>query len=409
MNSYFTADFFTQNRKRLRQLAKTDAPIVIAANGLLQQGADSTYAFSQDASFWYLTGIDDPDLILVMDEEDEYFIVPERDANRQAFDGVISNDMLRNRSGVATVYVGDAGWAKLHEHLSAKLQMATLAAAPAYIEHYGMYTNPARAHMLAKIQQQNPTVELIELSVILSGMRMIKQKPEIQAIQKAISITATAIKDAVKPQKLQKYDYEYEIEAELSRGFRKRGATGHAFEPIVANGERACTLHNVANNGLLNKQELTVIDVGAEVEHYAADITRTVSIAQPSKRQKSVHEAVLDVQQYAFSLLRPGVLLKEYEQKIEQYMGEKLIALELIFENTHDNVRAYYPHSTSHFLGLNVHDTGLYDQPLQKGTVLTVEPGIYITDENIGIRIEDDVLITKDGIKVLSEKLSRAL
>src|SRR5207249_1904686 len=151
------------------------------------------------------------------------------------------------------------------------------------------------------------------------------------------------------------------------------------------------------------------VDIGAEVEHYASDITRTHSIGTPSRRQRAVHEAVLEVQKYGFSLLRPGVLMREYEESIEHFMGEKLRELGLIKTITHENVRTFYPHATSHFLGLNVHDIGDYDRPLEPGVVLTVEPGIYIAEEGIGIRIEDDVLITETGIKVLSDKLSRDL
>ncbi len=219
-----------------------------------------------------------------------------------------------------------------------------------------------------------------------------------------------AIVNATTNAKCPKYQHEYELEAEISNGFRKRGAAGHSFEPIVAGGARACTLHNVANNGQFAKSDLVVIDVGAEVEHYAADITRTISLSTaPSKRQQAVYAAVLDVQAYAFGLLKPGVLLKEYELLVEHYMGEKLRELGLIKIIDHDSVRTYFPHSTSHFLGLNVHDVGDYERPLEPGNVLTVEPGIYIEGESIGVRIEDDVLITKTGIKILSDRLPRKL
>jgi Xaa-Pro aminopeptidase len=155
---------------------------------------------------------------------------------------------------------------------------------------------------------------------------------------------------------------------------------------------------------------LLILDVGAEVEHYAADITRTFSLSgRPSSRQQAVHAAVSEVQQYAFSLLKPGVMMREYEQQIEQFMGEKLRELGLIKTIEHDEVRKFYPHATSHFLGLNVHDVGEYDRPFEAGEVLTVEPGIYIQQEGIGVRVEDDVLLTPNGIKILTDKLPRAL
>ena len=156
----------------------------------------------------------------------------------------------------------------------------------------------------------------------------------------------------------------------------------------MAGGKHAVTLHNVANNAPLFANELVVVDVGAEVEHDAADITRTIALKTVSRRQQTVHEAVQAVQQEAFTLLKPGVLLKDYELAVEQLMGEKLRELGLIKTITHEAVRRYYPHATSHFLGLNVHDVGDDTRPLEPGIVMTVEPGIYIPEEGIGVRIK---------------------
>jgi len=284
-----------------------------------------------------------------------------------------------------------------------------LAAPPAYVELYGLYTNPARATLVTRLKAQRRELALLDVNAHLGRLRMVKQPPELAAIQSAIDITIKTMKESLRPAKLRRYAFEYELEAELGRGFRRRGAQRHAFEPIVAGGPRACTLHNVANNGTLSADELLVVDVGAEVSHYAADITRTVSLSQPSRRQQAVHAAVLDVQRFAFGLLKPGTLIKDYEQQIEHYMGEKLRELGLLKTITHAAVRKFYPHATSHFLGLDVHDAGDYERPLEPGVVMTVEPGIYIPREGIGVRIEDDVLITPKGIKILTDKLSRNL
>ncbi len=409
MQSYFTSEFFAANRQRLRDLFTGTAPIVVSANGLLQRGGDSTYGFAQDANFWYLTGIDEPDLILVIDRDKEYLIVPGRSVSRQAFDGSVNDTVLSQRSGISTIYNDTAGWQQLHNRLNKVKHAATLATPPAYIEHYGMYTNPARAALVARLKSYKSDLEMLDLNQHLTRLRMIKQAPEVAAIQAAIDVTISSLKDSLHPTKLRGYAYEYELEAQIAQGFRKRGAAGHAFEPIVASGERACTLHNVANNGALAADELVITDVGAEVEHYAADITRTVSLSTPSRRQQAVHGAVLEVQKFAFGLLKPGVVLKDYEQQVEQSMGEKLRELGLIKTSSHDNIRAYFPHATSHFLGLNVHDVGDYERPLEPGMVMTVEPGIYIPEEGIGVRIEDDILITSRGIKILTQKLSRDL
>lgn len=409
MQSKLTSEFFAGNRERLRDLFTGTAPIVLTANGLVQRGGDSVYAFSQDASFWYLTGIDEPDITLVMDREKEYLIIPARSVSREAFDGSVNADKLSLRSGIKTVYGDKEGWDKLKPRLKKVKHVATLAVAPAYIEHYGLYTNPARGALVGRLKNLNPQLELLDLSPHLTRMRMIKQPVEVSIIQSAIDITIASLKEATSPSHLSKYVYEYELEANITAGFRKRGASGHAFEPIVAGGPRAVTLHNLSNNSALSADELIVIDIGAEVEHYAADITRTISLKTVSRRQRSVYEAVEEIQKQAFELIKPGLLLKDYEHQIEQLMGEKLRELGLVKSITHEAVRHYYPHATSHFLGLNVHDVGDYNRPLEPGIVMTVEPGIYIPEEGIGVRIEDDVLITPTGNHILSNKLSRGL
>jgi Xaa-Pro aminopeptidase len=405
MESKFDSEFFAGNRRRLRELFTGKAPIVITANGLLQRRADNTYAFAQDANFWYLTGIDEPDILLVMDKDKEYLIVPARSASREAFDGAIAVEPLMKRSGIRTVLDDKVGWEQLGGRLKKVKHVATLAVPPPYIEWFGMYTNPARATLVAKLKSHNEQLELLDLRPHMARLRMIKQPVELAVIQKSVNITVSSMKETLKPAKLRKYGFEFEIEADLTRGFRRRGARGHGFEPVVASGGRACTLHNVANNSALAASDLVVIDVGAEVEHYSADITRTVSLDAPSRRQQAVHSAVLETQRFAFGLLGPGVMLKDYEQQVEHYIGEKLRELGLIKTINHKNVRAFYPHATSHFLGLNVHDVGDYDRPLEPGVVMTVEPGIYIPKEGIGVRIEDDVLITPRGNKILTRSL----
>lgn len=409
MPSYFTSEFFAGNRRRLRELFTGTAPIVLTANGLLQRGSDNTYRFAQDANFWYLTGIDEPDIVLVMERDREYLIVPTRPDSRRAFDGAPDHRELARRSGIKTVYDDNEGWEQLLGRLKKVKHLATLTPPPAYVERYGMYTNPARAALLNRLKTANNNLELLDLSWHLVRLRMIKQPEELAAIRAAVAITTATIKEVTSPAKRRHYTHEYQIEAELSRGFRRRAAAGHAFEPIIASGNRACTMHNVANAGALSTDELIIVDAGAEVDHYAADITRTISLGKPSRRQQAVHDAVLEIQRFAFGLLKPGLWLKDYENQVRQLMGEKLRELGLIKTISPDNVKKFYPHATSHFLGLNVHDIGDYDRPLEPGVVLTVEPGIYIPKENLGIRIEDDVLITARGSKILSDKLPRNL
>jgi Xaa-Pro aminopeptidase len=410
MSDLFTSDFFRGNRERLRQLFTGTSPIVITANGLVQKGSDEALPFHQDRSFWYLTGINEPDVLLVIDKNKEFLIVPGREQVRETFDGAVNFDELSRRSGVKTVLNEKDGWRQLGARVKKFKHVATLAAAPKYIDLWGMYANPARAELIRRLKELNDGLELLDLRTHLARMRMVKQEPEVQALQQAIDITIDTLKDVMRPNRLAKYAYEYEVEADITRGFRRRGASGHGFTPIVASGKRACTLHNITNDGQLTSDELLTMDVGADFEHYTADITRTISLnGRPSRRQQAVHEAVMDAANYAFSLLKPGVMVKAYEKQMEAFVGEKLRELGLIKTIDHEAVRRFFPHATSHFLGLDAHDAGDYEHPLETGMVLTVEPGIYIPDESIGVRIEDDVLITADGIKVLTDRLPRGL
>lgn len=409
-NTSFTSEFFAGNRKRLRELFTGTAPIVLSANGLLQRGADMAYQFAQDASFWYFTGIDEPDLTLVLDKDKEYLIVPARDAVRTAFDGAIDEVELKRISGIDTIFGEQDGWRRLGIRLSKVKHVATLPAAPNYMEHFGMYANPARRRTIHRMKAYNQTLELLDISEHVTRLRMVKQTLELEAMQSAIDITGAGIKQLLRSLRRGAYEYEYELEADLTRSFRRAGATGHAFPPVIASGLRACTLHNERNDGKLSADELVLLDVGAEVSHYAADVTRTVSISgSPTRHQEAVYDAVLQVHIYACSLLKPGITIKDYEKQVEAFMGEQLRELGLIKSIEPQTVRKFYPHATSHFLGLTAHDAGLYDQPLEPNMVLTVEPGIYAAEQGLGIRIEDDVLITAEGNRLLTAAIPAAL
>lgn len=410
MSALFGSDFFAGNRERLKNLFTGTAPIVLTAHGLLQKSADEFYPFRQDSNFWYLTGCNEHDVILVIDKDKEYLIVPARDPIVEAFDGAINTAKLSAISGIQDIVDEKEGWNRLKTRLKKVQHVATLAANKPYIEHSGMFSNPARARLIANMKEHNPDLKLLDLRQHLARMRMIKQPQEVEALRGAIDITIETLKEVSRPSRLAKYGYEYELEADITRGFRKRGAQGHAFSPIVAGGKRACTLHHIANDGALSSDELVVLDVGAYYQNYCADITRTVSLGErPSRRQQQIHQGVSDVQDYAYSLLKPGVDLQSYEKQVEKFMGEKLRELGLIKSIDHDAVRRYFPHATSHFLGLDAHDAGDYGQPLSPGMVITVEPGIYVEEESIGVRIEDDVLITETGIEILSQRLPREL
>lgn len=410
MSDIFTADFFVANRRRLRARVEAQLPIVVMAHGRMQRSSDAAYAFQQDSSFWYLTGIEHPDVILVMDNGAEYLIVPEREAIMEFFDGAVSHEKLTEQTGVATIYGSHDGWERLGKRLKLSSAYATLMPNPAYLEHHAMYTNPARTALIQKVKIHNTDIEAVDIRMDVARLRMIKQAPELTALQTAIDITIDSLLDATTSEKRAAYSHEYQLDAEIARGFRYRGARGHAFDPIVASGASAATIHSVLNNSPLHVGDLAVLDVGAEYQHYCADITRTISLnSKPTARQKAVYAAVRDVQNYAYSIVKPGMLIKQHEAAVENYMGTQLRRLKLIKTLDHDAIRTYYPHACSHFLGIDPHDAGDYAQPLEAGVVITVEPGIYIPEEGIGVRLEDDVLLTKTGHKILSSRLPTSL
>lgn len=406
--NYFSADFFKANRARLQTLFTGTAPIVLTANGLVQRSTDTAYPFTQDGNFWYLTGIDEPNVILVMDKGKEYLIIPELSAVRQAFDGEQDSNALSQISGVEEVLTEKEGWRRLGARLKRVGSVAVLSPSSSYIEPLGMYTNPSRKRLIRELKKQNESLTFLDLRAHLQRMRMVKQAPELEAIKQAILITTTGLSKVQKKFGRGAYTNEFEIELDLTKYFFQNGGDGHSFEPIVAAGDKACTIHPQGNHHELQEKQPILLDVGATFSHYAADISRSWFIDAP-KRHQAVHSAVVEVADYAKSLLKPGVLLKEYEQDIEHFMGEKLRALGLIKNIDHESVRQYFPHATSHFLGIDVHDVGDYELPLESSVVLTVEPGIYIPAEGIGIRIEDDVLITETGHENLSANLSSDL
>lgn len=403
MKSELTSNFFRGNRKQLRTLLPNKSPIVIAANGMLQRNGDTTFPFKQDSNFWYLTGVNLADAVLVIDGDTEYLIIPEQKAHQTIFDGPIIEELISQTSGINDILTSNEGWKRLAVGLKRSKQVTVMGAPEAYMDFYGFYTNPARAALNSKIKNLNPDIEMHDLRPQLTAMRMVKQPEELSTIKQAISITLKGI-EAVR-QNLESYLYEFEIEADLTSAYRKSGSPSHAFHPIVAAGINACTIHYLANNASLSNAGFVLIDTGAELNEYASDIGSTYWLREKTDREADVYAAVISVQKYAYSLLKPGIFMREYEKQIEHYMGEKLMELGLITSLEKEAIRRYFPHAVSHHVGLDAHDAADYDKPLAAGMILAVEPGIYIPEETIGVRVENNVLITADGIQILSSGL----
>ena len=238
---------------------------------------------------------------------------------------------------------------------------------------------------------------------ILHKIRSIKELQEIELISKACKITEKGFRRVLKF--IKDGVYEYEIEAEFIHEFIKNRSKGFAYSPIIASGKNATVLHYVQNNAICRNGELLLLDVAAEYANYSSDLTRVVPISgRFTKRQKDIYQAVLDIKNFATDLLIEGMLFKNYNEEIGKFVTSKLIEIQLLNKVDIQNedkknpaYKKYFMHGTSHFLGLDTHDYGNYHEPLQENMILTVEPGIYIPQEKIGIRLEDNVVIQKNN------------
>lgn len=386
-------------KSRRENLAQhSNGPIVLSANNAIQRANDAPYPFRQDSSFWYYTGINEPGVVLVIAGGQDYLILPQKTETERIFDGETDLEQLKKTSGIEQIYDYKTGWNITKSQLKKHKNVYTIVPRA----QLGMASNPAQANLVAKIKRISSGIEIQDITKQIAYQRMVKTLEEISLLQRAIDITNQTIEDIFAKDWHEKYTNESEIARDLHIGYLKRGATGHAFEPIVAGGKNACTIHYIQNSAPLTDSSLLLIDTGAEYQNYAADISRTMVMGKLSTRQKEVIEAVEEVSAYAKTLMKPGVLMKDIDKQVETNMGQVLIALGLISKNEPKKVRRYYPHAVSHHLGLDVHDAADYTVALAENMVITVEPGIYIKDEGIGVRIEDDVLITKNGNKILS-------
>lgn len=399
------ARFRIQTRNRLAEECG-ESLIVIAGSSYVQASADRSYPFVQDGNFYYLTGLEEPGATLVIDDGKEYLIVPGRSRSRIAFEGDVDRQKLSHQSGIQEILDSVEGWERLSKCLKKNKRAATLLPPDNYIDSMDMFTNPSRARLVDRMKAQSvPGLKLSDVRELISGMRTVKGEYEIEAIKQAIGETIELY--GVLEDYLHNATSESELKGEILR-YAAVARAELAFEPIVASGINAVTLHYVASNSLIDKSGLLLLDLGLRINGYCADLTRTVT-PTPDTRQSQVYSAVKDVQSYAINLLKPGVSLKNYESQVRHYMTEQLKKLGLKASDEKELLKKYYPHSTSHFLGIDTHDIGDYEQQLRPGVVLTVEPGIYIPEENIGIRIEDDIVITEDGCDVLSGELPRNL
>ncbi len=389
---------------------------------------DSHYPYRFDSYFYYLTGFREPDAVLVILAGENARIIlfcRDRDPEREIWDGFrYGPERARAAFGVDEAHpIGDLD--KLApDFLADRGAVHTpLGADPAWDVRITGWINQVRARARTGVAAPS---ELKDVCATLDEMRLIKGPEEIALMRRAAKITAGAHRRAMRAARPGRV--EYEIEAELLHEFRLHGAQGPAYPPIVAGGERACVLHYVENDGALKDGELLLIDAGCELHGYAADLTRTFPVnGKFSAEQREIYQLVLAAQAAAIAAVKPGNLWEAPHRAAVKVLTQGLIDLKLIKEGLEQAIetetyRKFYMHRTGHWLGLDVHDAGDYKRggewrALVPGMVLTVEPGCYIRGGEdvparfggIGVRIEDDVLVTEGGAEILTEGAPKSI
>ncbi len=406
-------ELYIQNRQRFSALLKPNAVAIFNSHDEMPKSADSTFNFAQNRDIFYLTGIDQEDSILILYPESpnpmykEMLFLKRTNETIAIWEGhKYTKEEAFDASGIKRIH-----WL---EEFDTMLQLVMHQSEFVYLnlnEHdrHSWHQNYKDLDFAHRIQREYPLHKLERSAPLMHRLRAIKSKYEIDAMKEAVRITHKAferilkfVKPGVK---------EYEIEAEITHEFLWNRATGHAYTPIIASGASACVLHYIENNKECRDGDLMLLDFGAEYANYAADMTRCIPInGKFSARQKEIYNAVLNIHNQAKKMLLVGETWDNYHTKVGKITTEELLKLKLITKedcknDDWDNIpwneskayRKYLMHGTSHFLGLDVHDIGNRYRKFEAGMVFTCEPGIYIPEEGIGVRIENDILITETG------------
>lgn len=408
-------EIFIQNRKRFAAALDKNSIAIFNSNDELPSNGDALHPFKQNSDLYWLTGIDQEDTMFILFPDNpnpkfrEVLVLVRPNETKEKWDGKrLRAEEARKISGITTVI-----WLDMLEGL---LQAWVHRADTIYLNsnENDRKANlvPVRDYRYAEAMKQRYPLHNYKRSArILKELRMIKSKEEVEVIQQAIDITRNAflrLLKFIKPGVM-----EYEIEAEIMHSFLSQRATRQAYGSILASGDNARILHYVNNNLECKDGELILMDFGAEYGGYNADLTRTVPVnGKFTKRQKEIYNGCLHLHNYAKSLLKPGVIITEYSEKVGDEATVLFQKLGLITKADVKNedkenraYRKYLYHGISHHLGIDVHDLGNFTDPVKAGMVFTVEPGIYIEEEQMGIRIENNVWITKTGNKDLMEKI----
>lgn len=409
------SSLFIENRKKFRSHLKPNSLALFVSNDIMPTNADGSMGFRQNSDLFYLSGIDQEDTILVIfpDVKDgkhkEILFVKETSELIAVWEGAkLTKDQATKLSGIEHVY-----W---HQEFEKVMKPLFFQAENIYLntnEHTRRYidTQTAQDRMNRQIMDRYPLHCYERSAPIMQRIRSIKSTREIELIQEACDITGRGFRrvlEFVKPGV-----WEYEIEAEFIHEFVRSRSRGFAYSPIIASGKNACVLHYVDNNRQCKDGDVLLLDVAAEYANYASDLTRSIPVnGKFTKRQKDVYKSVLKVHREAAKMLKVGQTFEKYNKAVGELMTEELIKLNLLkredVKKENPNwpaYKKYFMHGTSHFLGLDVHDVGFFHEPMQPGMVFTVEPGIYIPEEGLGIRLENNILITTKGQQDLMKNI----
>lgn len=400
--------FFQRNRERLAERLSSGTAAIVFANEPLPGEADTTLPFQQNSNYLYLTGIETPGGLLwlypeapVEEMREVLFIQPPSPEKRLWEGWSYDLEEAQARSGVRHVRPLSE-WNAFWRRMVSRVHAIALDFNEHDRQTHGYIPTPA--HRFARrLQTELPGHHIVRLAPILAQLRMVKSPEELSLMREAIQITIEAyhillplLKDGV---------MEYELEAELLRHFVRKRAVP-AFSPIIGGGERACILHYTHNSQPLQAGTLVLIDIGARLGTHCADLTRTLPVGEISPTAEKYLRWVADVQKYAQRQLRPSISIEAWYKEVAAYMQEGLKALGLLPSDAPPEAyKRYFPHGLGHFLGIDVHDVGSRYDPLPVGAVITCEPGLYLPNEGIGIRIENDLLVTENGCENLSADL----
>lgn len=400
--------FFIKNRKELAKVLDDNSILLLFAGTAPYKSADEQYQFAPNRNFYYLTGIDREKIILLISKIDgdisEKIFVERPDPVMARWIGArMTAEEAKEVSGVENIDYLD----KFEETIGSILERNRIEKLYLDLERQEIGAAITEPQYFAKmINERYPYIEIKNVYYDIAKLRVIKSDEELQLMKKAIEITKEGIEnmiDNIKPEMM-----EYEIEAYFDFTLKKNGIYEKAFKTIAASGKNATILHYVENNCNAEDGDLILFDLGAQYKYYNADISRTFPVnGKFTERQKQVYNIVLKAEEAVEEAARPGLPYKELDEIAKKVLAEGCKELGLI-EDDKELVK-YYFHSVSHYLGLDAHDIGIYNTVLKPGMVITNEPGLYIEEEGIGIRIEDDLLITEDGCENLSKDILKTV